>query len=227
MGHSQAEKAENRERILAEASLQVRRDGLESVSVGTLMKSVGLTHGGFYGHFESRSALLAEALERALLDGEANAKGQASDAPQSLSEIVRGYLSRAHRDARESGCAMAALVSDVARADTSSREVMTDHIETFIASVSVALGGDQERAIVAVSAMIGALALSRVVADPVRSDAFLKTVRDHVRALDVGDGSAAAIDAEAPNAGDSPADRLPARRRRVNSVLTPSVSTRY
>ena len=57
MGHSQAEKAENRERILAEASRQVRRDGLESVGVGTLMKSVGLTHGGFYGHFESRSAL--------------------------------------------------------------------------------------------------------------------------------------------------------------------------
>ena len=69
MGHSQAEKAENRERILAEASRQVRRDGLESLSVGTLMKSVGLTHGGFYGHFESRSALLAEALERALRDG--------------------------------------------------------------------------------------------------------------------------------------------------------------
>ena len=70
MGHSQAEKARNRERILAEASRQVRRGGLESVSVGTLMKSVGLTHGGFYGHFESRSALLAEALERALLEGE-------------------------------------------------------------------------------------------------------------------------------------------------------------
>jgi TetR/AcrR family transcriptional repressor of nem operon len=192
MGHSQAEKAENRERILTEASRQVRRDGLESVSVGTLMKSVGLTHGGFYGHFESRSALLAEALERALLEGEANAKAQASNGPQSLSDIARGYLSRAHRDARDSGCAMAALVSDVARADTSSREVMTDHIEAFIASVSEALGGDQEGSIVAVSAMIGALALSRVVTDPVLSDTFLKTVRDHVRGLDVADRSAAA-----------------------------------
>jgi TetR/AcrR family transcriptional repressor of nem operon len=76
---------------------------------------------------------------------------------------------------------MAALVSDVARADTSSREVMTDHIEAFVASVSKALGGDQEGAIVAVSAMVGALALSRVVADPARSDAFLKTVRDHLK----------------------------------------------
>ena len=185
MGHSQAEKAENRERILAEASRQVRRDGLESVGVGTLMKSVGLTHGGFYGHFESRSALLAEALERALLEGEANAKVQ-GDRPQSFGHIVRSYLSRTHRDARGSGCAIAALVSDVARADTSSREVMTDHIETFIASVTEALRGDEEAAIVAVSAMVGALALSRVVTDPARSDAFLKAVRHHLKALDVG-----------------------------------------
>jgi len=191
MGHSQTEKAANRERILAEASRQVRRDGLESVSVGTLMKSVGLTHGGFYGHFESRSALLAEALERALLDGEANAKTHGLDGPKDLSDIARSYLSRAHRDARESGCAMAALVSDVARADAPSREVMTDHIESFIASVSEALGGDEERAIVAVSAMVGALALSRVVADPARSDAFLKSVRDYLKALDAADRSGA------------------------------------
>jgi TetR/AcrR family transcriptional repressor of nem operon len=191
MGHSQIEKAENRERILAEASRQVRRDGLESVSVGTLMKSVGLTHGGFYGHFESRSALLAEALERALLEGEANAKTHGSDGPRDLSDIARSYLSRAHRDARESGCAMAALVSDVARADVPSREVMTDHIESFIASVSEALGGDEERAIVAVSAMVGALALSRVIADPARSDAFLKSVRDYLKGLDAADRSGA------------------------------------
>ena len=187
MGHSQAEKAENRERILAEASRQVRRDGLESVGVGTLMKSVGLTHGGFYGHFESRSALLAEALERALLEGEANAKVQNSDRPQSFADIVRSYLSRAHRDGRESGCAIAALASDVARADTSSRGVMADHIETFITSVTEALGGDEDGAIVAVSAMVGALALSRVVTDPALSDAFLKSVRDHLRALKVAD----------------------------------------
>ncbi len=185
MGHSQAEKAENRERILAEASRQVRRDGLESVGVGTLMKSVGLTHGGFYGHFESRSALLAAALERALSEGEANAKVQSSDRARSFANIVRGYLSRAHRDGRESGCAIAALTSDVARADPSSRAVMTGHIETFIASVTDALGGDEEGAIVAVSAMVGALALSRVVTDPARSDAFLRSVRDHLKALDV------------------------------------------
>ena len=185
MGHSQAEKQQNRERILAEVSRQVRRDGLESVSVGTLMKSVGLTHGGFYGHFASRSALLSEALERALMDGEAKAKVQQPNGPQRFSTIVRSYLSRAHRDAPESGCAMAALVCDVGRADRASREIMTEHIEASIASVSASLDGNEAGAIVALSTMIGALALSRVVVDPVRSGAILKAARDQLNALDV------------------------------------------
>jgi TetR/AcrR family transcriptional regulator, transcriptional repressor for nem operon len=185
MGHSQAGKAHNRERILAEAARQVREGGLESVSVGPLMKSVGLTNGGFYGHFESRSALLAQALERALAEGEAKAQGaQGPGRPRGFSQIVRGYLSRTHRDARDSGCAIAALACDVARADSASREVMSDHIDGFIASAAQALGGDEEAAMVAVSAMVGALALSRVAVDPARSDAILKTVRDHLKSLD-------------------------------------------
>ncbi len=66
MGHSQAEKAKNRERILAEAAEQIRETGLEALSVGKLMQKVNLTHGGFYGHFPSRSDLIAQALKRAL-----------------------------------------------------------------------------------------------------------------------------------------------------------------
>jgi TetR/AcrR family transcriptional regulator, transcriptional repressor for nem operon len=183
MGHSQAEKAQNRERILAEAARQVRRDGLESVSVGALMQSVGLTHGGFYGHFESRSALLAEALERALVEGQAKATAPVGERPRGFAAIVRGYLSRPHRDGRESGCAMAALVSDVARADQASREVMSEHIDAFVSAVAETLEGDEARAIVAVSAMVGALTLARVATDPARSDAFLKVVRDHLTAM--------------------------------------------
>lgn len=187
MGHSQAEKAQSRERILAEAARQVRDGGLESVSVGTLMKSVGLTHGGFYGHFESREALLVEALERALLEGEARAG--ANGAPATFSGIVRSYLSRTHRDTRDSGCAVAALVSDVARADAASRDVMAEHIESFIETVARSLGGDDERAVLAVSAMVGALTLSRVVVDPARSNAILKGVRDQLDRLEAGEAS--------------------------------------
>lgn len=189
MGHSQAEKARSRERILAEASRQIRDGGLESVSVGALMKSVGLTHGGFYGHFESRDVLIAEALERALSEGEAKTGAKGTGGRASFAEIVQGYLSRSHRDSRDSGCAVAALVSDVARADAGPRTVMTEHVETFFETVAEALGGDDESAMVAVSAMVGALALSRVADDPRRSDAILKAVRDHLMTLPAGDAS--------------------------------------
>jgi TetR/AcrR family transcriptional regulator, transcriptional repressor for nem operon len=184
MGHSQVEKAQNRQRILAEAARQVRHAGLESISVGALMKSVGLTHGGFYGHFESRSALLAEALERALVEGEARARAQAGEGPRDFSALARSYLSRTHRDERDKGCAMAALVSDVGRADEASRRAMEDRVEAFIASTANALDGDEGRAMLAVSAMIGALALSRVLTDPARSDALLRTVRAELAGLD-------------------------------------------
>ncbi len=48
---------------------------------------------------------------------------------------------------------------------------MTEHIEAFVASAAEALGGDRERPMVAVSALVGAVALSRVIADPARWDA--------------------------------------------------------
>jgi len=184
MGHSQAEKAASRERILAEAARQVRREGLESLSVGPLMQSAGLTHGGFYGHFESRAALLAQALERALTEGEGRARAQADaqgpGRPRPLGAIARSYLSRAHRDDREAGCAMAALVSDVGRADDEARATMSRHVDGFVDAVAQALDGDEERALVAVAAMVGALALSRTAADPARADAFLRAVRRHL-----------------------------------------------
>lgn len=186
MGHSQAEKARSRERILAEASRQIRDGGLESVSVGALMKSVGLTHGGFYGHFESRDVLITEALERALSESEAKTAANGAHGRASFAQIVRGYLSRNHRDSRDSGCAVAALASDAARADAAPRGVMSEHVETFFDTVAQSLGGDDESAMVAVSAMVGALTLSRVVDDPQRSHAILKAMRDHLATLEAG-----------------------------------------
>jgi TetR/AcrR family transcriptional repressor of nem operon len=185
MGHSQAEKAQNRERIISEAARQIRESGLESVSVGTLMGRVNLTHGGFYGHFASRAELIAQALERALQEGET--KARASDdpgRPVSAPALVKGYLSRAHRDAPETGCAIAALISDVGRADARCRQVMEPHIENFIAKAARVLASESEdEAILAVSAMVGALAISRVFTDPKRSDAILRVVRDAVIAM--------------------------------------------
>ncbi len=183
MGHSQAQKAQSRERILQEASIQVRSGGLESLSVAKLMRSVGLTHGGFYGHFASRSELLACALDRALADGAAASRAdEPAERPMHFEAFLRGYLSRSHRDARHDGCAIAALASDVARADEDApalREAMTARLEAFIARVAGAVDArrNDDEAMFAVSAMVGGLLLSRVMADPRRSDALLRAVK--------------------------------------------------
>jgi len=186
MGHSQADKAQSRERILRKAADAVRDTGLESVSVGKLMRSVDLTHGGFYNHFGSRSDLLAQALERALVEGGklATASMKPGDAARSYETRVKGYLSRAHRDARTEGCAIAALASDVARADDASRAVMSAHIDELVGQLAQSLNShDEGEAMLAVSAMVGAVVLARVQADPKKSDLLLKSVRDRLLAL--------------------------------------------
>ena len=78
---------------------------------------------------------------------------------------------------------MAALASDVARADDETRAVMSRHVEAFIANVAKTLGGDEDRAALAVSALVGALTLSRVMIDPARADALLEAVRKELGAL--------------------------------------------
>ncbi|CAN7656161.1 TetR/AcrR family transcriptional regulator [Pararhizobium sp. LjRoot238] len=184
LGHSQAEKVQNRERILTEAADQIRDGGLESVSVGKLMKSVNLTHGGFYRHFASRSDLLAQALKRALLDG-ARRSIKGSTGARAFANGVKDYLSRKHRDSRSTGCAISALVSDVGRADAHAKTVMATYVEDYIATTRQQLGDDDDaRAMLAVSAMVGALALSRAMTDLSRSDALLQTVRDYLVTFD-------------------------------------------
>ncbi len=181
MGHSQADKAASRVRILAAATAQMRAGGLDSVSVGNVMRSADMTHGGFYNHFGSRAELLTEALACALDQSETLRPGieETRADPEALRRFVRAYLSRAHRDNRDSGCAIAGLAAEVGRAEPEFHEVMNDHIEQFIALVANALGeGREEAAMLAVSAMVGALQLSRVLTDTKRSDFLLKAVRD-------------------------------------------------
>jgi TetR/AcrR family transcriptional repressor of nem operon len=189
MGHSQADKAASRERILAEAAAQIRAAGLDALSVGPLMRSVGLTHGGFYGHFESRADLLAQALARALADGAATssfAPDAAGQAPAYASS-VRRYLSRAHRDAPASGCTLAALAADVARADAPSRAVMSAQINHLAGGLAPQMGADDPAdALFAISAMLGTLLVSRVLVDRDQSDALLQAARRHLLALGTG-----------------------------------------
>lgn len=189
MGHSQAEKAASRERILDNAARQIREGGLESVSIAELMKAANLTHGGFYGHFPSRGALIAAALDRALDQGEAAfVAAPSSKVPGSVKSIVNRYLSPAHRDSAGGGCAVASLAADVARSDDAEvRTQMSRRVEASVDRMASAMGGGaaaDNAALLAWCAMIGALALSRVCPDKARSDEILKVARQGVLDLE-------------------------------------------
>ena len=181
MGHSKAEKAISRERILSAASMRIREAGLESLTVGELMKSVNLTHGGFYGHFDSRADLIAAALERALAEGEESSALHTSKHGQaSVKSIVNSYLSPAHRDRPANGCAISALAGEVSRADPQVRAIMAEQLDRSIETIASVFGDAEQAeqfAEAAWATMIGGIVLSRVYADKARADAVLASTR--------------------------------------------------
>lgn len=188
VGHSQLEKAESRERILDAAARQIRQAGLESVSIAELMKAANLTHGGFYGHFKSRAALTAAALERALERGEIAFVAAKSAKGGTVKSIVNSYLSPAHRDNTGEGCAIAALSGEVGRAeDDEVRDRMAQSLERAFQNMAKAMGDGPEAedaAIAAWCAMVGALTLSRVLRGTERADQILKVARRSVLDLE-------------------------------------------
>ena len=181
MGHSQADKARNRERILEVAATQLREAGLDGVSISDLMKAVDLTHGGFYGHFPSRDDLVAAALDKALTDGEASAvKSGSARGRRTLKSVANSYLSKIHRDNPSAGCAVSALAGDVARSNVQNREIMSKHLEKYFDNISGVIGDECPRdlAISLMCMMVGAVTLSRVMTDPGRSDGVLQAARN-------------------------------------------------
>src|SRR5438477_4646067 len=102
---SSGRKEVTHERIVNSAARAIRRRGYGGASVAEIMKDAGLTHGGFYAHFASREAMLAEAADRAGADGiSAVARIAAAARPeQALPAMLGAYLSKAHVEAVETG----------------------------------------------------------------------------------------------------------------------------
>ena len=180
MGYSQEDKATSRAKIVAAAAHRIRESGLTGFSIADVMKDANLTHGGFYGHFESRDELVAAALDQALRRSELVYD---SDAQLTLKQIVTQYLSRAHRDTPPDGCAVVALGSEIARSEGETREVMNTHLKKYFQKISALLGDNHALAIPIVCMMNGALTLSRLLDDKAVSDKVLKEARDCILAM--------------------------------------------
>jgi TetR/AcrR family transcriptional repressor of nem operon len=162
---SREQVAANRTRILAAAARLFRLRGFQDVTVAEVMKEAALTHGAFYGHFASKEALIAEAIEWVLFSAPDTA-GTGMPA----AAYAEGYLSADHRDDPAAGCTFSSLGTEAARGSADLRRAMTEsmrrHIDRFSPEAKGATPQERRReAIAAWSAMVGAMVLARLVDD--------------------------------------------------------------
>jgi TetR/AcrR family transcriptional repressor of nem operon len=184
MGHSQADKAATRERVLRIASRKIRTDGVSRPGVAELMREAGLTHGGFYKHFDSREDLIAQAAAFALAEGTAKMERSAQKNDQDgRAGLIDAYLAKQHRDGPATGCALVTLGAAAGRGDQRFKEAYENQVRTYLDLIA-GLDDDTEdsraEAMLILSALVGAVLMSRAVADKHFSDELLETVTDQL-----------------------------------------------
>ena len=184
---SRAQSEGNRRAITEASSRLFRERGIGGVSVAELMAAAGLTHGGFYGHFESKDALATEACSQAFEQVVERWKKRIAAQPDregKLKAVVDGYLSKQNRNRPGAACPTAALASDVARqpADAPVRAAFATGVRELLdILVSVQASGDaaadRQQAMRLLSTMVGAMLLSRATMGDALSDEWLAAAR--------------------------------------------------
>jgi TetR/AcrR family transcriptional repressor of nem operon len=177
-------KDKTRQLIVKTAARRFRKEGIKSVGVASLMSSVGLTHGGFYAHFQSKDDLVLEtclvAFEETL--SWLTAAIEAAPAGAKVRALMNAYLSPVHRDHMDRGCFAVALASEVAKMADPVRKTMSDCLAALEQLISQAIQADgadlSPKAILGM--MIGALSISRVIPDRQTSEAYLAAVRNFI-----------------------------------------------
>lgn len=173
----------NRQKVVEAAARLFRERGVDRIGVAELMKSVGLTHGGFYGQFGSKEELVAEACAWAFERSVAKWKRTAAAHPRDAMRVIAdAYLSPAHRDHPGAGCAAAALAADMAREGVHARQAFTQGVADLVDVIATAPGqtppeARRQEALAAFSTMVGALVLARAVDDPAFADEILAAAR--------------------------------------------------
>jgi len=184
MRRSREEAAKTRQEIIKAASTLLRERGLHGISVAELMSEIGLTHGGFYTHFDSKEALASEAIEAAF--------GESVRAWHNVLERVRTksgfaslvdlYLGEKHLSDPGTGCAVPALGSEIARAGPVVRESVAKGINEMIEIFSKQIDDTsperkKERAIATVACLVGAIVMARCVNDRTTAQSYLEGTR--------------------------------------------------
>jgi TetR/AcrR family transcriptional repressor of nem operon len=189
MRYSPNHKLTTRRRIVTAASAAFRERGVDGTGVDEVMRRAGLTHGGFYAHFQSKFELLAEACSDAFDAALANLERIAaqSTAAQRARLLIDSYLSQHHRDNPGSGCLIVAVGADMARLNGTRRAGFSRgferHLDRLGTALRLAADPEENRARVThlMSSLVGALLFARAVDDPARSAALLVSARRTLR----------------------------------------------
>jgi TetR/AcrR family transcriptional regulator, transcriptional repressor for nem operon len=185
MRYSREHKQETHTRIVRKASVRLREKGAHGIGVADLMKEAGLTHGGFYAHFDSREALVIEAFNYAMDRSTERWRKMAEETPpeKRFAAIVESYLSALHRDDPGHGCAVSTLGPEIARESAKTRKAFAAKLDEMIEMMAdqvpeLPRKAARQQAIAALSTMAGALVLSRVAGSGEFSEEILGAGRE-------------------------------------------------
>jgi TetR/AcrR family transcriptional regulator, transcriptional repressor for nem operon len=185
--YDEGHKARTRSTILSAAAATLRSEGIEGTRVSDVMSDAGLTHGGFYVHFESKEDLVAEACATGVVAArDALVQVAEHTAPQErVRAMLNAYLTGVRRD--RAGCTLATLGGEIARQPADVRERFTEELQQSLDILAATMNGDDERhrvdqVIALVSSMVGAMMLSRAVSDRALSDRILAVGRSSLGA---------------------------------------------
>ena len=184
MRYDAEHKQKTRERVLKEAAKAIRAEGPHRIAVAGIMAKAGLTHGGFYAHFTSKDDLVAAAIDEMFKDASTRFFTATEGFPpdEGMVRYINFYLSRDHRDARGTGCPVAALAADLPRMEDLARARYGQGVAGLTAKLEGQLKalGHQDAAMKApslVAELVGALSLARAVGDPDQSEQILQASR--------------------------------------------------
>ena len=185
MRYSREHKLETHARIVRKASVRLREKGAHGVGVADLMKEAGLTHGGFYAHFDSRDDLVIEAFTHAMDRSTERWRKLAEQTPRErrFATIVNSYLTSLHRDDPGRGCAIPTLGAEIARESSRTRRVFAGRLDQMIDILAdqvpnLPRKAARKRAAAAMATMIGTLVMARVAGSGDFSDEILGAGRE-------------------------------------------------
>ena len=194
MRYDNQHKQQTRRRVLEAAAEAIRTEGPERIGVAAVMTRAGLTHGGFYAHFDSKEMLVAATIDFMFDRDEAKfvETTRGRSASEALAVYIDFYLSIGHCGSRGTGCAMASLVSELPHLSASARERFTrgaQRLHRRLMDLLERVGVDDARSLALTlrSAMVGALAMARAQNNFADGDAILQATRvDLLRRLGIG-----------------------------------------